>query len=981
MLSTEDILEFQRVDEDDNDLIHPVLLSTFTSSHNEVGVEVIPIPPRAVTRQNQSRSKPRFNIVDPNDNEVWYQIKSDEKEHFLLKLEDNRNIWKHVINFTSQPTAACISKGTLIIALEDGSILFIDTDSGCYCIPTILIQGYIIYLKDIGDDCFVSVSSLKKVCIWKFETTAKIVKIFDQIYANEMSTIDKIEVTQEIIDGSLSPIIYFKENAVRWSNSRNFWVCHDFQVPFEFNKQYQYETIADIENEFSNALLYYDTDNLMAKFKDLIAFYVKSNDEKHSKKAFHLIIQLFLRIAEWFDAYCDVPITNLINEAVQLISDVNPGIYEQIKASEPYQAALKRKDTSEENKPRYIFKGKLSTYNLAEEEKPTTEYEPVLAERAKYSYTPNEQPHIRQFYNTYTPQMPIAQILKQIMGLHAQYLNNQALLKQAQSQFANDPAKLAQIIQTLNFQQSGVTQQYQYFMGLRNNYYERYRTMELNAIIDEYNRAPDNDSKRFILDSNPLLKARYNMMTQMKQGEMTQIEKKNDEDLFATQEDILGQDEHEQKDEDDVGAPQQPVVDENSILFARIPKKRGRPRKNPEAPPTPPKKPKMQIPTAPMQQVAPQIPTAPVQQAAPQITQKAEESVQQQQQAQTVPQQQTQQAQSVAQQQQMQQPQSVLLSPAQLQQYNQIVQYYAPYIQAIQKQIESNAPVTPDQKKMVEQYKLYYQALLNHYSMLQAMQNAQKQHQEMQAQQQQSYPIPQQVQQQQMQQVQQQQQMQQAQQQQNMQQIQQQQMQQVKQNMQQVQQNIQPQPMQQVQQPMQQQIQQNMQQVQQNMQQYQQLLTQTQKKTPKKTQTKRKASIQTNLNQFLQPKQTVKNEQNETEQKTTIDIPREENNEEQEEETKPKRGRKPKAKIDESKLRRSTRKRKQIKYSSESENDEKKSADEEEENQNEEETNEDEQKENPEKEIRVTASKEDEEEEEEQKEMKLDLFADDDPLM
>ncbi|EAX96421.1 AT hook motif family protein [Trichomonas vaginalis G3] len=722
MLSSQDVLELQQVDDDDFDLIHPILLSTFTSTQNEVGMEVIPIPSTIISRPNQSRSKTRFNIVDPEDKKIWYQIKSDENRYFLLKLKDNKNLWDQALQIAAPASCACICGSTIVVALEDGSIHFVDKNFGCFCIPSILMQGKALHLKAIDNDKVVCINSLKKVSVWNLESGSRITKIFDETYSNDMPAIDHVDLTKELPNGELSPIIFFKDYSVRWSHSMNYWVCNKPDIPPYFEVKYEHETVADIENDFTDALLYYETDKVIPLFKELLAFYLKDTPEK----AITLTLQLFLRFGEYFDSYCDISISELLTIASTMIEEKSSDLLQQITQSKQYEMARKAKDATE--KPRLIFKGKLSTSNLEDEEMPQSELESVAAERAKYSYTPQE--NRSAMYASQISILPLPDLLKNLTLVQANYITVTNAIKQV---YANpDKTNYNVYMFQLSQQYSQIIQQIQYYNNLKNMHIARISKLDFYTAADEFNKLNDYESKMLYLQNNALLNFKYQEMKKHQQDASSQNAQTGKEDENPENDDaeISENDEVKLQIDGDLtpkskqkgkqltidsmiakspNLAQAQIPTNQNYLMANLPKKRGRPRKNPLPPPIP-------SPTKPIPQITQTMQTQQSQ------SQEKEEEKSNEQNKEETNSQQSSQSQPVQ--------TSPILTPEQLVQYQNYCNIWGAQIRRIQELLTRlKQKPTQEHLQIYQQYQYACTILRNHY---QAVQQQQQQNQQIQ---------------------------------------------------------------------------------------------------------------------------------------------------------------------------------------------------------------------------------------------------------
>ena len=116
-----------------------------------------------------------------------------------------------------------------------------------YIVVVSMKRSGIKYIKSFAGKLIFTISNNLRVRIFHYVPGSDVSIIFDQKYFSSMPHIEKVYLTNELPEGTLSPIIQFKDYAVRWSESVNFWVYNQEEIPSYFSRDGEYQTIADLE--------------------------------------------------------------------------------------------------------------------------------------------------------------------------------------------------------------------------------------------------------------------------------------------------------------------------------------------------------------------------------------------------------------------------------------------------------------------------------------------------------------------------------------------------------------------------------------------------------------------------------------------------------------------------------------------------------------------------------------------------------------
>lgn len=340
MLSTEDFLNLQQQDDQPEDTIRPVLISSFPKNPQELGIEIIQFHSTKNSAENTENQRNYFSVSDPCDKSIWYQVKTVKQTSYLLKLQYNRCVWDQPCFFPSPVSSMCYCNDTIVVGLEDTSINFIDSEFGLPCLPAIRIEGGIRYLKSYANNLIFCISNRKRVSIWNLAGPSELYNILDVQYNGDISFIKKVTITNELSTGELSPIIYFKDYAVRWSSSVNFWVGYNIDTPPFLEPNDEIQTSGDLEREFMQALIYHDGEKFTKTYFQLLEFYLQ---DPSAKNAMILIKQLLKRKCEQIDNYCGVDTNELLNQTMDMVGNKRPELVETIKSLNEYEIATKPK--------------------------------------------------------------------------------------------------------------------------------------------------------------------------------------------------------------------------------------------------------------------------------------------------------------------------------------------------------------------------------------------------------------------------------------------------------------------------------------------------------------------------------------------------------------------------------------------------------------------------------------------------------------
>ena len=200
-------------------------------------------------------------LRDPSDRDTYYHIESFRNISnytTVNKFQFNSSIWPFpCILKDATLIAACVCRELLIIAFDDDSVAFIDTNTAMICLPAILIDGGISYLSKYEDEFIIFASQTGSIIVLQQQNYDLKMLFNEQIHINTKE-IKQITMTIEIESRKFTPIIEFSNLTVRWSHKMNHWVVFKQELPNDSPDcgSLSFETVADLENAFMKALLF-----------------------------------------------------------------------------------------------------------------------------------------------------------------------------------------------------------------------------------------------------------------------------------------------------------------------------------------------------------------------------------------------------------------------------------------------------------------------------------------------------------------------------------------------------------------------------------------------------------------------------------------------------------------------------------------------------------------------------------------------------
>jgi len=334
MISTEDIVALQQFSFQSQSAIKvPILISPWIKEMENLGIEVIEISQNKQKSELKATNRKTGNYVDPNDKRSWYQIKSSEKQSCLLKIKNNFESWPQPCFFPANINSICCFKDVIAVSLVDFSLCFVDSYSGCCCLPSQYIEGGVEYMKSFNNEILACGTGDSRILLWEITQNSSLRLLIDVFFFEDFSSIENIIITNELETKAISPIVICGEKQMRWSDKCNAWVKFNYDVPKIFTKTWDYETIDDVEKAFARSLLKYNSSVFSDTFRTIFSLYSEGSDNK----CILLMRQIMKRMSEKIDVYCGVPIQEMYDSAIQYINENSPNLLSDLYETPEYK--------------------------------------------------------------------------------------------------------------------------------------------------------------------------------------------------------------------------------------------------------------------------------------------------------------------------------------------------------------------------------------------------------------------------------------------------------------------------------------------------------------------------------------------------------------------------------------------------------------------------------------------------------------------
>jgi hypothetical protein len=318
-LTPEEVVALQEVKRDgDNIYIRPFLVSTAITGHNSLGISLCPVSQAdAILPPDYVES---LLLKDHVDSSAWYEARNFGNCGLLMKIKYNQLVWEQPAFIPGTTISLCQCLTSLIIAIYECQLLFIDAEYGVPCHPPYFIHGYSKYLA-VFENYAICMTVHNLLYVWRFIPGGAFKCVFKTKYVGKLGKLQKIQLTHELTDGSISPILVTEEKTVRYSQSKNAWVYICDAIPAIFMKSYTFQTVADVEKAFSEALLARNSQLFHETFGLLITYYSRLESKS---RLITLFTELWAHVKQESRAICGIDVTELMEMAKGVVVENAP---------------------------------------------------------------------------------------------------------------------------------------------------------------------------------------------------------------------------------------------------------------------------------------------------------------------------------------------------------------------------------------------------------------------------------------------------------------------------------------------------------------------------------------------------------------------------------------------------------------------------------------------------------------------------------
>ena len=362
MLTSEDILALQHVSftESGDRKVRPILTSSQFLRQKSLGIEVramADIESEAPSEDSGVFTDVPESIVvrDPTDAIAWIQVFNERRVSYCIKVRLNKRVWKYPSFFPGCAFAVVTCRDWLVVALTTGCLYFVDVDAGCARHPFIALDGKVEYLRGDGD-MLVCMTEKKVLYVWRLLENNRIECLVKASWIGELPKIEKIELSNELENGSLSPIVVTEEFSVRYSQSQQGWVFYGAEIPAVFEQARLYEVTADCERVFHNSLMHHDGESLKEMFSMLMNCYVRYGVVGRARE---MMGEVFERMRDGTRRIGGMNLRALMLCGMEIIRNGNCELAREIEESEEYKAVMEI-DEGEFSGPEFSPKQPLS---------------------------------------------------------------------------------------------------------------------------------------------------------------------------------------------------------------------------------------------------------------------------------------------------------------------------------------------------------------------------------------------------------------------------------------------------------------------------------------------------------------------------------------------------------------------------------------------------------------------------------------------
>lgn len=351
----------------ESSFITPICVSPFTSDSQSLGIKIINDVKEFENKEIILESIPQsklimdsfYNIKDKNS--IYYKITNYENISILSKVQLNRNVWNVPAFFPNNFVNIAISEFFIFIALCDNTINIVDKNNGSLLYPQIKVSNQV--FKLVAEDNYLICITIDSVLkIWEITPkSCRIRSVMSKTIEYPLTNaINKIELTNELEDDSISPMLFFDNFIVRFSQSKNGWILTNrnaFKSDISQNPSLNsnkkiisakmpLKTLYDVKKAFFDSLIYHETESFIKYLTILLQKYSKY---KKNDSILLLIEENLDLIKNGVKSYCGIDPKNLLTKMINIVSGFDPSFESKIQQHPKYKEAFNKDDLNNIN--------------------------------------------------------------------------------------------------------------------------------------------------------------------------------------------------------------------------------------------------------------------------------------------------------------------------------------------------------------------------------------------------------------------------------------------------------------------------------------------------------------------------------------------------------------------------------------------------------------------------------------------------------
>ena len=295
-------------------------------------IKVIP----AFSRRNFVLKKQNFiSCLDPFDKNITYIATNDVPCPYVTKLKFNASCWLSPPFFDHKITELARINELLCIALDDGTVRFIDSEIGVSALPSIFVENGVKIMKCIMNEYLFILSWKGKCLILTLNDRHDMKIVFSENIPIDASSVIDAEITFSLKEKLVVPILTTKdEEKICFLYSTNYWHTLEYDLPSKFTKAKESETLFDVEKRMNDKLLWADS-----SFVDDLLFILGFHCDICNDSIVIEMIGSVICIAEKYRSYVGVDTHKLFLDCKAVIEEKRKPLTAKIAQTKEYRRA------------------------------------------------------------------------------------------------------------------------------------------------------------------------------------------------------------------------------------------------------------------------------------------------------------------------------------------------------------------------------------------------------------------------------------------------------------------------------------------------------------------------------------------------------------------------------------------------------------------------------------------------------------------